>query len=81
MDALGSPDAPMGIDSRGRRCNSGCGYWLSRDVYAVTLTHNPELHVKTVKYFKSIERVQDEVEAMHAEFRNIGGTDIVGGME
>jgi len=22
----------------------------------------PELHVKTVKYFKSIERVQDEVE-------------------
>ncbi len=40
-----------------------------------------ELHVKTVKYFKSIERVQDEVEAMHAEFRTSGGTDIVGGME
>ncbi|KAJ3476510.1 hypothetical protein NLI96_g11108 [Meripilus lineatus] len=40
-----------------------------------------ELHVKTVKYFKSIERVQDEVEAMHAEFRTTGGKDIVGGME
>ena len=26
-----------------------------------------ELHVKTVKYFKSIERVQDEVERYHAE--------------
>jgi hypothetical protein len=30
---------------------------------------DPELHVKTVKYFKSIERVQDEVEAMQAELR------------
>ena len=26
-----------------------------------------ELHVKTVKYFKSIERVQDEVEEAHAK--------------
>lgn len=26
-----------------------------------------ELRVKTVKYFKSIERVQDEVEAQHRE--------------
>jgi glucosamine-6-phosphate deaminase len=26
-----------------------------------------ELHVKTVKYFKSIERVQEEVELRHAE--------------
>jgi len=26
------------------------------------LSMTPELHVKTVKYFKSIERVQDEVE-------------------
>ncbi|KZT20544.1 Glucosamine/galactosamine-6-phosphate isomerase [Neolentinus lepideus HHB14362 ss-1] len=31
-----------------------------------------ELHVKTVKYFKSIERVQDEVERMHAELRAKG---------
>ena len=29
-----------------------------------------ELHVKTVKYFKSIERVQDEVEAMHARLKD-----------
>jgi glucosamine-6-phosphate deaminase len=28
-----------------------------------------ELHVKTVKYFRSIERVQEEVERTHAEFR------------
>ena len=30
-----------------------------------------ELHVKTVKYFKSIERVQEEVEARHAELRGL----------
>ncbi|KAH9949051.1 hypothetical protein B0H21DRAFT_730351 [Amylocystis lapponica] len=40
-----------------------------------------ELHVKTVKYFKSIERVQDEVEAMHAELRKQGVADQVGSME
>lgn len=40
-----------------------------------------ELHVKTVKYFKSIERVQDEVEAMHAQFRSGGGEDITGGQD
>lgn len=34
-----------------------------------------ELHVKTVKYFKSIERVQDEVEAMHARFKKDGNVD------
>ena len=28
-----------------------------------------DLHVKTVKYFKSIERVQDEVEKTHAELK------------
>ena len=31
-----------------------------------------ELHVKTVKYFKSIERVQDEVEKKHADLRTKG---------
>ncbi|THH19024.1 hypothetical protein EUX98_g8856 [Antrodiella citrinella] len=40
-----------------------------------------ELHVKTVKYFKSIERVQDEVEAMHEKFRATGGQDITGGQD
>jgi glucosamine-6-phosphate deaminase len=30
------------------------------------LTKVTELHVKTVKYFRSIERVQDEVEEKHA---------------
>ena len=29
-----------------------------------------ELKVKTVKYFKSIERVQEEVEAMHARLKD-----------
>jgi len=41
-----------------------------------------ELHVKTVKYFKSIERVQDEVEAMHAQLKEQGvEDDRVGSME
>ncbi|OBZ70765.1 Glucosamine-6-phosphate isomerase 1 [Grifola frondosa] len=41
-----------------------------------------ELHVKTVKYFKSIERVQDEVEAMHAALTAQGiEDDHVGSME
>ena len=30
--------------------------------------------MKTVKYFKSIERVQEEVDAHHAEFRSNGMT-------
>ncbi|KAI0829787.1 hypothetical protein BC628DRAFT_1314822, partial [Trametes gibbosa] len=40
-----------------------------------------ELHVKTVKYFKSIERVQDEVEAMHDALRRQGVDEPVGSME
>ncbi|KAI9061722.1 glucosamine-6-phosphate isomerase [Trametes coccinea BRFM310] len=40
-----------------------------------------ELHVKTVKYFKSIERVQDEVEAMHEALRKQGVNEPVGSME
>ncbi|EPQ52407.1 hypothetical protein GLOTRDRAFT_47742, partial [Gloeophyllum trabeum ATCC 11539] len=43
-----------------------------------------ELHVKTVKYFKSIERVQDEVERMHRELREKGvpeSDNNVGSME
>lgn len=41
-----------------------------------------ELHVKTVKYFKSIERVQDEVERTQAELKARGATQIqVGSME
>ncbi|KAI8992907.1 hypothetical protein BD414DRAFT_458286 [Trametes punicea] len=40
-----------------------------------------ELHVKTVKYFKSIERVQDEVEAMHEALRSQGVNEAVGSME
>lgn len=31
-----------------------------------------ELHVKTVKYFKSIERVQDEVERTQADLKARG---------
>lgn len=44
-----------------------------------------ELHVKTVKYFKSIERVQEEVEQHHRELREKGIEDpqegAVGSME
>ena len=43
-----------------------------------------ELKVKTVKYFKSIERVQEEVEARHAALRAKGlpgGDEAVGSME
>ncbi|TFY83137.1 hypothetical protein EWM64_g877, partial [Hericium alpestre] len=43
-----------------------------------------ELHVKTVKYFKSIERVQDEVEQRHDLLRQQGIADEdnqVGSME
>ncbi|TBU48634.1 glucosamine-6-phosphate isomerase [Dichomitus squalens] len=40
-----------------------------------------ELHVKTVKYFKSIERVQDEVEATHAALAKQGVDEPVGSME
>ncbi|PSS35568.1 hypothetical protein PHLCEN_2v1479 [Hermanssonia centrifuga] len=37
---------------------------------ALALSKAIELKVKTVKYFKSIERVQDEVEAMHAKLKD-----------
>jgi len=42
-----------------------------------------ELHVKTVKYFKSIERVQEEVERRHAELKAQGNVQEqqVGSME
>jgi glucosamine-6-phosphate deaminase len=43
-----------------------------------------ELHVKTVKYFKSIERVQDEVERRHANLKAKGlaiGEQQLGSME
>ncbi|KAJ6576861.1 hypothetical protein B0H10DRAFT_2236178 [Mycena sp. CBHHK59/15] len=40
-----------------------------------------ELHVKTVKYFRSIERVQDEVERTQAELKARGVSQDVGSME
>lgn len=39
-----------------------------------------ELRVKTVRYFRSIERVQEEVEQHHAELRSKGVTANVGGI-
>ena len=40
-----------------------------------------ELRVKTVRYFRSIERVQEEVEQHHAELRARGvGTGIGGSL-
>jgi glucosamine-6-phosphate deaminase len=43
----------------------------------------PELHVKTVKYFKSIEYVQDEVENTQRELKARGKIteEQVGSME
>lgn len=38
-----------------------------RSLIVVDEDATAELHVKTVKYFKSIERVQEEVELYHAE--------------
>jgi len=43
-----------------------------------------ELHVKTVKYFKSIEHVQNEVERTHAALHKrgvVGGEEQIGSME
>ncbi|KAK0195798.1 glucosamine-6-phosphate isomerase [Armillaria mellea] len=40
-----------------------------------------ELHVKTVKYFKSIERVQDEVEEHQARLKAKGIVEQVGSMD
>jgi len=39
-----------------------------------------ELHVKTVKYFKSIERVQEEVEAAREKHAKKEGDEQVGNM-
>lgn len=41
-------------------------------LHPLTNFFSTELHVKTVKYFKSIERVQDEVEKKHADLRAKG---------
>jgi len=41
-----------------------------------------ELHVKTVKYFKSIERVQEEVEETHRKLKRTNSrVQQVGSME
>lgn len=48
-------------------------------MYGPNEIHSPELRVKTVKYFKSIERVQDDVEKHHSELR-AKGVGVVGGL-
>ena len=49
----------------------------------IVSAHLPELHVKTVKYFKSIEMVQDEVERTQRELKAKGKVQLeqVGSME
>jgi hypothetical protein len=53
------------------------------DHYLIFSVMSLELHVKTVKYFKSIERVQEEVEEAQAEIKKLNGVvrQQVGSME
>jgi hypothetical protein len=43
---------------------------------AVLMTIIPELRVKTVKYFKSIERVHEEVEAAQGKLAKKDGAEL-----
>lgn len=68
VDAFCSPAASLGAYSRGRRCYRR--YIVFIPLTSMKLfwqTHDSELRVKTVKYFKSIERVQVEVEKTQAK--------------
>ena len=47
-------------------------YTLALFLPRILVLLSPELHVKTVKYFKSIERVQDEVEKKQADLKAKG---------
>jgi hypothetical protein len=71
VDAVCAPAAPLGAHrrrrGRHRRCVSYPSSWY--DLRWLTAPRT-ELKVKTVKYFKSIERVQEEVEAMHAKLKD-----------
>ena len=82
MDAFRTSNAPMGTHRRRRRCNRRFvpSFLYQSDLLVEYFFDSfyTELHVKTVKYFKSIERVQDEVEAMHEQFKAKGGTDPIG---
>ena len=40
------------------------------------MTFSPELRVKTVKYFKSIERVHEEVEASQGKLAQEDGANL-----
>jgi glucosamine-6-phosphate deaminase len=44
----------------------------------VLMTITPELRVKTVKYFKSIERVHEEVEASKGKLAKKDGAELNG---
>ena len=76
MDAVGVANAPLGTDCRGR----GCDGWYEDIVQGTRRVndHVAELRVKTVKYFKSIERVQEEVESSREKPAKKEGDELVG---
>ena len=47
-----------------------------RSLIVVDEDATAELHVKTVKYFKSIERVQEEVERYHMDLSTKGDSQV-----
>lgn len=61
------------------RASSHCA---ETDTITTSLASHTELHVKTVKYFKSIEYVQEQVEKATEELQKKGEEGIqVGSME
>lgn len=68
VDTLRAAAAPMGSHRRRRGRHSR--YVCHSSPAGTLCSLSAELKVKTVKYFKSIERVQEEVEALHAKLKD-----------
>lgn len=82
VDALGTSTPPLGIDRCGRGCHLRYLYCLFARMPTKFLISHLELHVKTVKYFKSIEYVQEQVEKAQKELQTKGEEGVqVGSME
>ena len=69
VDPLSAPGTSMGPYRRRRRCHARCDCFAIR--LLPKLIYIVELRVKTVKYFKSIEKVQEEVEAMQNRLKGL----------
>lgn len=79
VDALGAATPPPVTDRRRR--GRHCGY-ARRLFVRFCLILFLELHVKTVKYFKSIEFVQEQVEKAKKQLEDKGEEGVqVGSME